>query len=252
MRRCLAARLVNNFWKKILRFRRNIPMRKRDMNYTNSEYLEHAGKAVVTLDSEAVALPAGRSSLSAIRSYLETVALAKQRVLSEFSVDGCPIDLSLPLEPLSFRRVDAATVPLNELPLLLLTTAGHQVNRAHAAVETALTLVLINNAKTARELWWNIACNLKEPVLTLSLMPEHLCQAWCGTTFHKLRRWQLEQVAAIVRRVDDACESQDNIRLSDALEKLVLPWLEKLREHIGLWLDATRAGARLGVDSSAV
>jgi hypothetical protein len=221
------------------------------MNYTNSEYMESTGEILVTLDCETVALPAGRSSLGSIRSYLESVALANQRVLGEFTVDGCPMDLSMPLDNFSFHRVDAVTVPLSELPLLLLTTAGQQVSRAHASVEAAMTLVLINNPKTAREMWWNIAGQLKEPVLTLSLMPEHLCQRWCGTTFHKLRRWQLEQVALIVQRVDEACKAQDNIKLSDALEKLVLPWLEKLGEHVRLWLAATQAGARLGLNNSS-
>jgi hypothetical protein len=219
------------------------------MNNANIGMLESAGTIAVTLDCEAVALPIARKSLGAIRSYLEAIALASQRVIAEFAVDGCPVDLSLPLDNLSFRRIDAITVPLSELPLLLLTTAGQQVNRARATVETTLTLVLINNPATARELWWKIASQLKDPVLTLSLMPENLCQLCCGTSFQKLRRWQLEQIALIVRRVDRACESQDNIQLSDALEKLVLPWLDKLGEHIRLWFDATQAGARLGINN---
>src|SRR5208282_4884097 len=160
---------------------------------------------------------------------------------------GCQINLSLPLvDHGAFCRVDAETLPLEELPLLLLTIAGQQVGRARESVEAALTLVLINDHATARELWWKIACQLKEPVLTLSLMPENLCRLYCGTSFFKLRRWQLEQIGIIVRKVDCACDSQDNIQLSDALEKLVLPWLEQLDEHIQLWHEATLAGTRLG------
>jgi hypothetical protein len=165
-------------------------------------------------------------------------------------VDGFAVDPVLAPGPLSFRRVDATTVPLSELPLLLLTTAGQQVERARTAVESALTLVLINNPDTAREVWWNIACQLKDPILTLSLMPANLCELWCGTTFQQLRRWQLEQVSLVVQRVDEACESRDNILLSDALEKAVLPWLEKLSEHIQLWHHATQAGLRLGLKNS--
>lgn len=222
------------------------------MNHVNFGLLEAAGEIPVTLDCETVLLPAGRRSLTSIRSYLETLALANQRVLAEFAVDGCPLDLSLPLDQRTFCRVDAVTIPLNELPLLLLTTAGQQVDRARVSVETALTLVLINNPATARELWWSLAGQLKEPVLTLSLMPENICRLCCGTSFDKLRRWQLEQIAVIVRRVDAACESQDNIRLSDALENLVLPWLDQLGEHIRLWHDATQAGARLGINGGSV
>lgn len=217
------------------------------MKHTNFEIEESAAGILVTLDCETVTLPAGRNSLGSIRSYLETVALARQRVLAEFAVDGCAVDLSLPLGQLPFRRVEAVTVPLSELPIVLLATAAQQVNRARASVEAALTLVLINNPATAREMWYHIACQLKEPILTLSLMPEHLCQLWCRTTFHKLRRWQLEQIAIIVRRVDSACDSQDNIQLSDALEKWVLPWLDTLGDHVRLWLHAAQAGARLGI-----
>lgn len=221
------------------------------MNYSNSGFKEPLGDIFVTLDEEVVFLPAGRNSLNAIRSYLETLALASRRVLSEFAVDGCPANLSQPLGQQAFCRIDAFTVPLDELPLLLLATARQQVGRARASVETALTLVLINNPATARELWWNLACQLKEPVLTLSLMPEDLCRLCCGTTFQKLRRWQLEQIAVLVRRVDAACDSHDNLQLSDALEKLVLPWLDKLGEHIRLWHDTTLAGTRLGIKTSS-
>lgn len=219
------------------------------MNHLNFGLVETAGHIPVTLDWETVVLPAGRRSLNAIRGYLETLALADQRVLAQFLVDGCPMDLSLPLDSRTFCRVDALTLPLNDLPLLLLTTAGQQVERARASVETALTLVLINDPATARELWWNLASQLKGPVLTLSLMPESVCRLCGGTSFDKLRRWQLEQIAIIVRRVDAAGDSKDNIRLSDALENLVLPWLDQLGEHIRLWHAVTQADARLGINT---
>jgi hypothetical protein len=215
------------------------------MNHLNNECVEWGGQVQVTLDRETMLPPAGRVTLNAIRSYLETIALANQRVLAEFLVDGCLVDLSHPLTNLTFRRVDAHTAPLTDQPLVLLSTALQQAARARASVEAALTLVLINSPGTARELWWGIAGRLKEPVLTLSLMPDHLCQTWCGTSFDKLRRWQLEQIAVIIRRVDEACDSGDNIQISDALENLVLPWLDNLAEHIRLWQDATQAGSRL-------
>ncbi len=243
---------MNKFFEKSPQSKCIVTDEKQDMNYSNTGACESAGEKQVTLDAETVLLPAGRNSLNAIRSHLESLALAGQRVLASFAVDGCPLNLSLPLvDQQAFCRVDAQTIPLDELPLLLLTTAGQQVARARESVEAALTLVLINSHSTARELWWNLACQLKEPVLTLSLMPENLCQICCGTTFHKLRRWQLEQIAVIVRKVDAACDSHDNIQLSDALEKLVLPWLEQLDEHIQLWRDTTLAGVRLGIKDGA-
>ena len=132
------------------------------MDYANSKMVESTGEVVVTLDCESLVLPAGRASLNSIRAYLDSIALARQRVLGEFVVDGCVVDLSLPLENRPFRRVDAVTVSLSEQPLLLLTTAEQQAGRARAAVDAALTLVLINDPFTARELWWRVAAQLKE------------------------------------------------------------------------------------------
>lgn len=215
------------------------------MNHAKSGVFESAGEIVVTLDCQAVIFPSGRLSLNSIRSRLETMALAKQRILGEMLVDGVPVDFSAPPANLHFQRVDAATVTLAEMPVLLLTLALNQAGRARAAVESALTQVLINDSSHAREIWWDIAGQLKEPVLTLSLMPENLCQAWCGTSFQKLRRWQLEQISIIVKRVDETCGADDNIPLSDALENLVLPWLDRLGDHIRLWHDTAQAGARL-------
>lgn len=217
------------------------------MNYMNSGCAESSQTILVTLDGGTVVLPAGRDTLVAIRSYLETLALAGQRVLAVFAVDGCPVNPALPLvHNGGFCRVDAETIPLERLPLLLLTTAEQQVEHVRESIEAALTLVLINNHSIARELWWSLASQLKEPVLTLSLMPENLCRLSCGASFRQLRRWQLEQIGVILRKVDAACDSKDTIMLSDALEKLVLPWLHKLADLIKLWHQAVSAGYELG------
>ena len=135
---------------------------------------------------------------------------------------------------------------------LLLATARQQTERVRAAVENSLTLVLINNPSNARELWWNIAGQLKEPVLTLSLLPDNACGPTTGgASLTRLRQWQLEQVAAIIRDVDEACHSEDTIPLSNALENRVLPWLQKLNELIRLWHETVMAGERLGTGCAA-
>jgi len=216
------------------------------MNNANAGFGRTADAVVVTLDNTTVVPPAGRISLNSIRAYLETLALANQRVLSVLTINGARVNPTLPLiYPDPVIHIGAETIPLEQLPLLLLTTAGQQTDHARESVEAALTLVLINKPATARELWWKIASLLKEPVLTLSLMPEDFCQLSCGNTFHKLRRWQLQQVAALVRQVDAVCETKDNLKLSDTLEHQVLPWLQSLGENIRLWHDATQAGTRL-------
>jgi len=210
---------------------------------------ETGGKIVITLDGLPVDLPLEHHSLNAIRCHLETLALERQRILSSLSVDGELANLALPLpNPEIFSRVEAGTASLEEMPLLLLKKAFQQTDDARECVETALTLVLINAGGVAREVWWNLAKKLKDPVLTLSLLPDDICgPASAGASLTQLRKWQLEQVAAIIRDVEQTCHSEDTIPLSDALERRVLPWLQKLSELIGLWHETTLAGLRLGM-----
>jgi hypothetical protein len=203
----------------------------------------------ITLDGLPVGLPSGCRSLNAIRCRLETLALERQRILCSLNVDGQPVNLALPL--LDRRiccRVEAETVALEETPVLLLKKALQQTAHARECVETALTLVLINDGQVAREIWWNLASVLKEPVLTLSLLPENICQPSDNrTSLAQLRKWQLEQIAAIIGDVDEACHSEDTIPLSNALENRVLPWLQSLSELISLWHETVLAGSRLEI-----
>jgi hypothetical protein len=207
----------------------------------------------IWLDGLPVDMPAGRTSLNSIRCYLETVALENQRVLSALHIDGCPINLSLPLPgDYVFSRIEAESIDLDESAVLVLKTAMCQAGHTRDCVETALTLVLINSAEVARELWWNLARQLKEPVLTLSLLPDHLCgPSNAGASLKQLRKWQLEQVAAIIRDVDAACNTGDTIQISNALERRVLPWLAQLNELILLWHETVLAASRLGIKYEA-
>ena len=221
-------------------------MRMQDGSF---EWDEGAEEISICLDGLPIEIPVGRNSPNSIRCYLETLALENQRVLCAFNVDGYPTNLAMPLPRFGkFSRIEAESVALDESVLLLLKTAYQQTNHARECVETALTLVLINNANVARELWWNLAHQLKEPVLTLSLLPDHLCGQTNGSaSLKQLRKWQLEQVAAIIRAVDQACQTGDTIQISNALESRVLPWLEKLGELIQLWHETALAGSRLGI-----
>jgi hypothetical protein len=200
----------------------------------------------ITLDGLPVSPPLEFRSLSAIRCYLEALALEKQRILCSLRVDDEPMNLALPLiSEKGFYRVSAGTIPLEERSLLLLKTALQQADQARACVETAITLVLINEGCVARELWWNLAKQLKEPVLTLSLLPDDACGPANGrASLTQLRKWQLEQVAAIIKDVDAACQAPDTIPLSNALENRVLPWLRNLTELITLWHETAQSGPR--------
>ncbi len=218
------------------------------------EWLNARVKTTVLLDGSPVTMPAQSASLNAIRCYLETLALEQQRVLCALKVDGRHANLALPLPHHGLAlRVEAESVALAESHLLVIQTARQQVQHVRECVETAIPLVLINPRHIARELWWNLACQLKEPVLTLSLLPDHLCGSASGSaSLKQLRQWQLEQVAGMLRDVDQICQTGDTLQLSDALETRVLPWLQKLGELIHLWHDTVMAGVRLRLNENAL
>lgn len=156
----------------------------------------------VMLDGRPVPLPPQRRSLAAIRSYLETLALEKQRILFSLRIDGARVNLSamLPTQR-KFERVEAETIDLAEVPLKLINTAMVQTSEAETQVLSAVALVLINEAGWAREHWWSLARLLHQPLLTLSLMPETAYGSEsAGASLVQLRKWQLQQLGAIFKR----------------------------------------------------
>ena len=197
----------------------------------------------VLLDGLPVPLPPGRRSLTGIRSLLETLALQRQRVLSSFRVDGEPAAPSRPSNsPAAFSRVEGDTISLDEMPLQLLETALRQTAAAQAEVQSGVVLVLINDGTVSREFWWELAATLKEPLITLSIVPESL---WCAlggsAPLPQLRKWQLEQLGAILQEVDEACWSDDPRVLSSVLEQRVLTWLNSLQASLILWRETALA-----------
>ncbi len=191
----------------------------------------------VTLDGQPVQLPAERRSLAAIRCYLETLAMERQRLLFSLRVDGTRMSLSSAVPfPTRFANIAAETIDLAQVPLQLIKTAMTQAAEAQEKVLATVTLVLINEQAPARELWWNLVGLLKQPFMTLSLMPESSYSSSSGgASLMQLRRWQLQQLAAILRDVDEACWSAAPAALSNALEQRVLPWLNGLRSSLELW-----------------
>lgn len=218
------------------------------MIHSNSRFFFPANVSLeVMLDGSPVPIPPERRTLAAIRTYLETLAMERQRVLCSFCVDGLPLDSaeSITINK-SFARIEGATIDLAQMPLQILSMAMQQTAQAQTQVQAAITLVLINEPAQAREHWWNLAQVLKQPLLTLSLMPEFSIGSANGTaSFMQLRKWQLQQLAAIIKDVDDAGWSEDPLALSNALERRVLPWLRGLQTSFELWRETMLAAESL-------
>ena len=142
----------------------------------------------VLLDGSPVELPDERRSLSAIRSYLETLALERQRVLYSFSVDGAPVSSRANLAPIGFSRIEAETFDLDEMPVRIIDMAIQQATHAQKQVQSAISMVLVNDGRMAREFWWDLTRDLKQPLLTLTLLPDHSCGfSYRGASVSQLR-----------------------------------------------------------------
>ena len=195
------------------------------------------GEVEVRLDGLSVEVPSERQSFSAIRSYLESLALQQQRILCSLAVDGEQVNLTQPRKTCTpFVRIDGETMSLAEVPSQLVRAALQQAVTIRSRVHSAVELVLINDGARACEIWWSLATALKEPLLTLSLLPEDVFRAADGSvSIAQLRKWQLQQLGRVIHDVDEACQSGDTTTLSDVLENRVLPWLDNLCESLHLW-----------------
>ena len=86
---------------------------------------------------------------------------------------------------------------------------------------------------------------MKEPLLTLSLLPDGIYNSGEGQApLAQLRKWQLEQLGAVIQDVNSACEWDNTTVLSDVLETRVLPWLDKLQSSLNLWHETMLANSR--------
>jgi hypothetical protein len=200
----------------------------------------------VKLDGLPLEIPSERRSLRGICSYLESVALHQQRILCSLAVDGAPINLTQPPDDeKAFASIEAETMGLNDVPAQLIKAALQQTISVRERVCSAVELVLINDREHAHELWWKLSLALKEPLLTLSLLPEVMYNAAEGqASLTQLRKWQLQQLGAVIQDVNNACEWDNSTVLSDALEIRVLPWLDKLRDSLNLWHVTVQANCR--------
>jgi len=203
----------------------------------------------VKLDGLPLEIPAERQTLGGICSYLESVALHQQRILCSLAVDGTPINLTQPpADTTPFASIEAETMGLSDVPSQLIKAALLQTISLRDRVQTAVGVVIINDRQHALELWWGLSLALKEPLLTLSLLPDAIYSSGEGQApLTQLRKWQLEQLGAVIQDVNCASEWDNTAALSDVLETRVLPWLDKLETSLNLWHETMLANSRRAV-----
>jgi hypothetical protein len=140
-------------------------------------------------------------------------------------------------------HIEARTLDLDEMPLRMINMAIQQTTDAQSRVVSAISMVLINEGSMAREFWWELTRDLKQPLLTLTLIPDHLCgPSYGGTPVSQLRKWQLQQLGAILGDVDQACSARDPMVLAGALETRVMAWLQSLKANLDLLRETMLCG----------
>jgi len=189
----------------------------------------------VSLDGEMIPLlPWERSSLRNIRRALETLALRRQRVLMAFTVDGKSLSLQRSLEEISeYKVVVGRTAGIDFLGVELLSAARQQAQDLLERVRQISLLVLINKPRKGGELWLDLQPDLREPLLTLSFLPEITQISAEGLPVLTPSLIALtEELAGLSRRMDALTSLEcDVLTLSEGFE-LVLSWLNNLMEAI--------------------
>lgn len=182
----------------------------------------------VTLDGQAVELSSKQGrSLQAIRSHLETIALKKHRVLFSLMVNGVPINLGDPVSPFkTFQKVVGRTIPFSQLSIQLVSVAADQVNSLHERVQHLALQVMINDWSKAEELWWDLMPQLKDPLLTLSFVPQSIAALPNGEEINEksIRKFAADLVT-IFEQMEAIIARKELLEFSNALEHQVLPWL---------------------------
>ena len=191
--------------------------------------------AQVTLDGEVVMLPLeARKSLRSIRCALEVMALRRERVLISLIVDGIPLSLQSALKHLpDFRFVAGRTVSIDCLGLELLVAARRQVMDLTERARLNALQVLINPHSVGRRLWRELQPDLREPLLTLSFMPEISQTSIEGMPVMMPSLTSLaEELASLSRRMESLTTGNADVyALSEGFE-LVSCWLDHLKEAI--------------------
>ena len=185
----------------------------------------------VIMDGKPLELPEHiKRSLTAIRSYLESLALQHGRVVSFFTVDGIIINtIEDSLQIKAMQCVKADTVGFDELTRQLISTACDRLKDLHVTAENAITQILINEWPEVQTLWEKWQPDFKSPILVVNFLRE-LCGArldelcCCNKTLGQ----HLAFFNPLVDEIEAVVATRNILELSNSLEERYAPWLQQL------------------------
>ncbi len=151
-----------------------------------------------------------------------------------FTVDGTALSLHRSLEEISeYKVVAGRTAGIDFLGVELLSSARRQAHDLLERVREISLLVLINKPKAGAEMWLDLQPDLREPLLTLSFLPEISQISAEGLPVLTPSLIALtEELAGLSRRMDALTSLEcDVLTLSEGFD-LVQSWLNNLMEAI--------------------
>ena len=183
------------------------------------------------MDGKPLELPEHtKGSLTAIRSYLESLALQHGRVVSFFTVDGVVINIiEESVEIKGMHRVKADTISFDELTRQLISTSCDRLKQLHVIAESAITQVLINDWPEVQKLWEKWQADFKSPILVVSFLRE-LCGvrldelSCCNQTLGQ----HLTFFNTLIDEVEAVVATKNILQFSNLLEDRYAPWLQQL------------------------
>jgi hypothetical protein len=192
----------------------------------------------VTVDGQPLELPEWLAdSLPSIKTYLECLAMKKERVLWSLQVDGIKVDLADPAIPVNcFSRVRANTITYEQLATHLILAGHAKIKKLQVELEVAGLVVLINDRSVTRRLWQEWEPQLQEPLFSLralrelklpSLLPLFDPQPSCAYS---------DEISLITCEIEALFQSEaaddtaDLIAFSEIVDFTLIPWLKRLSD----------------------
>lgn len=199
--------------------------------------LGHACRVRVILDGRVIKIPEDiRESATAIRDFLEVVAMHQERTLTRFSIDGMPVNLkSKQYQNGRFGLIQAESTSFFELGRQMIFKARNQVDSVRSLVQSATTQIIINDEDGMESLWKKWLPELKSPMLVIKYLKE-----LCGKRVDELildgksLHTHLRRFPEIWQIIEATFNNKSAVEVSDVLEHVYLPWIERLVEYMNL------------------
>lgn len=178
-------------------------------------------------------------SLESIRTYIECIAMKKERVLWTLQVDEQKVDLAEPeLDVRRFSQVRASTISFADLSNHLISAGRDKARELSESLEEAVLLVLINDGSVAQRLWHDWEPQLAEPLFSLRALQElklprfqRLFQKRPLAEYFEQLSFIIWEVESLFRTCDDDPESANLIAFSEILDFTLVPWLRAVDDY---------------------